>query len=215
MKTSASNTMSKMALAIFAVAALLVSLPAKGDIILSVESVTGAPGSTGMFDVLLQNTGTVSQNIAAFNFVLTTSNPDITFTDVTTDTTTATYIFPSSFFGPDILTPPAGGQTIEAGDLDATFNGTDVAAGATYGLGSVSYSIAPGATNNEIAAIDFSAYPDTSLSDSNFSNVDFTAESGTITVQTASTVPEPATALPLAATLLIGAAFLRKRRIAV
>ena len=97
MKTSASNTMSKMALAIFAVAALLVSLPAKGDIILSVESVTGAPGSTGMFDVLLQNTGTVSQNIAAFNFVLTTSNPDITFTDVTTDTTTATYIFPSSF----------------------------------------------------------------------------------------------------------------------
>ena len=207
--------MSKMALAIFAVAALLVSLPAKGDIILSVESVTGAPGSTGMFDVLLQNTGTVSQNIAAFNFVLTTSNPDITFTDVTTDTTTATYIFPSSFFGPDILTPPAGGQTIEAGDLDATFNGTDVAAGATYGLGSVSYSIAPGATNNEIAAIDFSAYPDTSLSDSNFSNVDFTAESGTITVQTASTVPEPATALPLAATLLIGAAFLRKRRIAV
>lgn len=207
--------MSKMALAIFAVAALLVSLPAKGDIILSVESVTGAPGSTGMFDVLLQNTGTVSQNIAAFNFVLTTSNPDITFTDVTTDTTTATYIFPSSFFGPDILTPPAGGQTIEAGDLDATFNGTDVAAGATYGLGSVSYSIAPGATNNEIAAIDFSAYPDTSLSDSNFSDVDFTAESGTITVQTASTVPEPATALPLAATLLIGAAFLRKRRIAV
>ncbi|MGB6944766.1 MAG: PEP-CTERM sorting domain-containing protein, partial [Bryobacteraceae bacterium] len=125
------------------------------------------------------------------------------------------YIFPSSFFGPDILTPPAGGQTIEAGDLDATFNGTDVAAGATYGLGSVSYSIAPGATNNEIAAIDFSAYPDTSLSDSNFNNIDFTAESGTITVQTASTVPEPATALPLAAALLIGAAFLRKRRIAL
>lgn len=215
MKTTLSNAMSKMALAIFAVAALLVSLPAKGDIILSLESVTGAPGSTGMFDVLLQNTGTVSQNIAAFNFVLTTSDPDITFTDVTTDTTTATYIFPSSFFGPDILTPPAGGQTIEAGDLDATFNGTDVAAGATYGLGSVSYSIAPGATNNEIAAIDFSAYPDTSLSDSNFNNIDFTAESGTITVQTASTVPEPATALPLAAALLIGAAFLRKRRIAL
>jgi len=205
--------MSKMALAVIAVAVLLVSVPAKGDgIVLSIESVSGAPGSTGTFDVLLENTGGGTQNIAAFNFVLTTTNTDITFNDVTTDTTTATYIFPSSFFGPDILTPPAGGQSVEAGDVDATFNGTDVADGATYGLGSVSYSIAPGAVNGETAEIDFSAYPDTSFSDSLGSNVPFTTESGTITVQTSSTVPEPATGLPLAAALLIGAFFAHKRR---
>ena len=38
--------------------ALLLSVPAKGDIVLSLESRYGAPGSTGnIFDVLLTNTG--------------------------------------------------------------------------------------------------------------------------------------------------------------
>jgi len=191
-----------------------VSIPAKGDgIVLSIESVTGAPGSTGTFDVLLENTGGGSQNIAAFNFVLTTTNTDIVFNDVTTSTTTATYIFSSSFFGPDIVTPPTGGQTIEAGDVDATLLGTDVADGAIYGLGSVSYSIAPGAVNDETAEIDFAAYPDTSLSDSGGNNVPFTTESGTITVQTSSsTVPEPSTALPLAVMAVLGVLVIRRRR---
>jgi hypothetical protein len=199
------------ALAALAIACLFVSTPAKADIVLSIEDVIGAPGSSGTFDVLLTNTGLSSQNIAAFNFELTTADTNISFTDVTTDTTTATYIFPDSFFGPDITTI-ASGQTVEAGDVDATFNGTDVAPGATYGLGSVSYSIAGGATNGEIAEIDFSPYPQTSLSDSDFNNVDFTAQSGTITVQTAtSTVPEPGTAFPLAAAMLLAAFLIRRR----
>ncbi len=200
-----------MAPAVFAVAVLLISLPAKGDIILSIESVTGAPGSSGVFDVLLTNTGPSDQNIAAFNFELTSANTDITFTDVTTGTTTATYIFPTSGTGPDIVTF-ASGQTVEAGDFDGAFNGTDVASGATFGLGSVSFSIDPGATNGETAEIDISAFPASSLVDSNFSNVDFTTQSGTITVQTSSAVPEPATALPLAGALLIAALFAHKRR---
>jgi len=149
------------------------------------------------------------QNIAAFNFELTTANPDVTFTHVTT-ATAATYIFPASFFGPDITTI-ASGQTVEAGDLDASFNGTDAGAGATYGLGSVSYSIAGGATNGEIAQINFSAYPNTSLADMNSNNVDFTAGSGTITVH-ASAVPEPATAVLLATALVIAAVFASRRR---
>lgn len=202
--------MRKTSLALCAIVLFLFSVPARADIVLSIESVTGAPGSTGTFDVLLTNTGPSSQNIAAFNFELTTANTDITFTDVTTGTTTATYIFPSSFFGPDITTN-ASGQTVEAGDADATFNGTDVGSGATFGLGSVSYSIAGGAINGEIASIDF-VLSNTSLSDANFNTLDFTANSGTITVQAStSPVPEPATALPLAA-LLIGAALFHKRR---
>jgi len=204
---------SKTVPAIVAIAVLLLSVPAKGDIVLSVESVSGAPGSTGDFDVLLTNTGSSAQNIAAFNFELTTPNTDISFTDVTTNTTTATYIFPSSFFGPDITTIAAG-QTVEAGDVDATFDGTDVAPGATYGLGNVSFAIAPGAVNGETAEIDFVAYPSTSLSDSSGNNVDFTAESGTITVQTTSAIPEPSTAFPLAAALLFGVMLIRKRRTA-
>jgi len=200
---------SKRAPAVFAIAVLLLSAPAKGDIALSIESVTGAPGSSGAFDVLLTNTGASSQNIAAFNFELTTANPDITFTDVTT-ATIAAYLFPASLFGPNITTI-ASGQTVEAGDADALFNGTDVGPGATFGLGSVSYSIAGGAPNGEVAQINFSAYPATSLADSSGNNVDFTPGSGTITVQT-SAVPEPrATALLLAA-LVIAAVFARNRR---
>jgi hypothetical protein len=195
--------------AILAIAVLLLSVPARADIVLSIEDVTGAPGSTGAFDVLLTNTGPSSQNIAATNFELTTGDANITFNDVTTNTTTAPYIFPSSFFGPDIITFTTG-QTIEAGDVDATFVGTDVAAGATYGIGSVSYSIDPGAVSGEVAEVDFVAYPQTSLSDSGGNNVPFTAESGTITVQT-STIPEPSAALPLVGAVLLGVSLIRRR----
>ena len=97
MKTTG-GLISKTALSVLTGAALLLSVPAKGSSILSIESVNGAPGSTGTFDVLLTNTGISSQNIAAFNFELTTSDTNIVFTGVSTSTTTATYIFPSSFF---------------------------------------------------------------------------------------------------------------------
>jgi hypothetical protein len=200
----------KTALAVFAIATLLFSVPARADIVLSVESVTGAPGSTGTFDVLLTNTGTLSQNIAGFDFELTTVDTNIAFTDVTTTTTTAAYIFPSSLFGPDIATL-TGGQTVDASDLDATGNGTDVAPGATLGLGNVSFSISPGALNGDIAEIDFTAYPATSLSDNVPNNVSFAPESGFITVQT-STVPEPSATLPLAGSMLLGAWLIRRRR---
>ena len=195
--------------AVLTIAVLLLSVPARADIVLSIEDVTGAPGSTGTFDVLLTNTGLTSQNIAAFNFELNTTDTNITFTDVTTDTTTATYIFPSSFFGPDITTF-ATDQSVEAGDIDATFAGTDVAAGATYGIGNVSYAIDPSAPDGDVAEIDFAAYPQSSLSDSDFNDVPFTPVSGTISVQT-STVPEPSAALPLAGALLLAERLIRRR----
>lgn len=182
--------------------------------ILSLESVTGAPGSSGDFDVLLTNTGSSAQNIAGFAFELSTTDSNITFTDVTTSTT-APYIFPGdSLFGPDIITS-APGLIVDASDFSASGNGTDVGAGQTYGLGNVSFSIDPGAVSGDIATIDFDAYPLTSLSDSFGSNVDFTTASGTITVQTSSAVPEPSTALPLCAAMLAGAWLIRRgRRIA-
>jgi hypothetical protein len=208
MKTTG-GLISKTALSILTLAALLIPVPAKASSILSIESVSGAPGSTGTFDVLLTNTGPSSQNIAVFNFELTTSDTNITFSGVFTSTTTATYIFPSSFFGPNITTF-ATGQSVEASDVDATFIGTNIGSGATYGLGNVSYSISPGALNGEIAEIDFVAFPGTSLADSGANNVGFTAESGSITAESSS-VPEPSTTVPFAGALLLGAWLIRRR----
>lgn len=193
----------------------LVSLagPARADIILSIESVTGAPGSSGTFDVLLTNTGPASQNIDAFFLELSTSDTNITFTGVTTSTTTQPYIFAGdSLFGPIIATSGPG-QVVDASDVSAS-SGNDVGLGQEFGIGSVAYSIDPGATNGEIATINFDAFPLTSLSDSLGNNVDFTAQSGTITVQSTSTVPEPSTALPLVSALLFGAFLIRRRRAA-
>ncbi len=201
---------SKTALSILIGGSLLLSVPVKGSSILSIESVSGAPGSTGTFDVLLTNSGGSPQNIAVFNFELTTSDTNITFSGVSTSTTTATYIFPSSFFGPDITTF-ATGQSVEAGDVDATLIGTNIGPGATFGLGNVSYSIAPGAGNGEIAEIDFAAFPGTSLADSGANNVGFSAESGTITAESSS-VPE-STTVPLAGALLAGAWLIRRRAV--
>jgi hypothetical protein len=94
--------------------------------------------------------------------------------------------------------------------VDATFLGTNIASGATYGLGNVSFSINSGALNGEIAQIDFVAFPSTSLADSGGNNVPFTAESGAITLES-STVPEPSTTVPLGGALLVGAWLIRRR----
>jgi hypothetical protein len=211
MRTMASSFIDRRVLALLTLAVLSLGVPARADIILSVESVTGAPGSSGVFDVLLENTGPSTQNIAGFGFELSTTDTNITFTDVTINTS-APYIFAGdSLFGPDIITS-APGQTVDASDFSASTNGTDVGAGGIFALGSVAYTIDPAVLNGEIATIDFTASPFTSLSDSGGNNVDFTATPGTITVLTTSPVPEPSTALPLAAAMLFAVWLIRRRR---
>jgi len=181
----------KTVLAISWAALLFWGLPARADVVLSIEPSAAAPGSSGSFDVLLTNTGATAVNIDGFNFQLSTPNPNVTFTDVTTATTVAPYIFPDSLFGPDITTI-ATGQTVEAGDVDASGNGTEVTAGATYSLGDVSYDIASAAMVGDTAIVSFEPYPSTSLADMNSNNVSFTAVPGTITVALGITpTPEP------------------------
>src|SRR5450631_1810049 len=104
MKTTSSRFIDHTLLSVLVLALLSLAAPARADIILSVQSVAGAPGSSGNFDVLLTNTGPSIQNIAGFAFELSTADTNITFTDVTTSTTTASYIFAGdSLFGPDII----------------------------------------------------------------------------------------------------------------
>lgn len=190
---------------------------ASASIVLSTEPVTATPGSSGSFDVLLTNEGPDAQNIAGFNFSITTGDANITFTDVTTATTTAPYIFSTSLFGPDIVTTTSG-QNVVAGDLDGSASGagTDVAAGQTFGLGLVSFTVDGAATPSEVATLTFDPYPATSLSDSDANNVDFTTQDGSITiVSNVIATPEPGQFLPVALGLAALLAFrLRKRQAA-
>src|SRR4051812_3513473 len=86
--------------------ALLAPRDAEGGLIISVQSVTANAGSFGnALDVTLTNTGPPVSTIGAFSFEISTGNPNITFTDATTGTTQATYIFSGfSLFGPSIST---------------------------------------------------------------------------------------------------------------
>lgn len=195
-------------------ACLVGGRPASAAVVLSIEPSTAAPGASGSFDVLLTNTGATAVNIAGFNFTLSTPNTNVTFTDVTTATTPAAYIFPDSLFGPDITTT-ASAQTVEAGDLDASGNGTSVLAGQTYSLGDVFYDVATTAAVGSIASVSFEPYPDTSLSDMNSNNVGFTDTPGTIAIEPSiAPSPEPSFAWPTAilAAAIAGASW-RKRRV--
>src|ERR1700689_4926801 len=89
-------------------AALLLPAPARGSLVFSVPSVTANAGDVGdSFDVLLTYSGSPI-SVGGFAFEITTTDPDITFTDATTATATA-YIFSgTSLFGPDIVTSSPG-----------------------------------------------------------------------------------------------------------
>jgi len=203
-------------IAMLAAGLLLCAAPARADISLSIQPVSAGVGASGSFDVLLTNTGVSPVNIAGTAFELSTTNTDITFTDVTIGTVTEPYIFTTSEFGPDILLGvTGGGQVVSAADLDGSLGapGTSVAAGAMYGIGLVSFSVAPGAVGGETAVVNFDAYPATSFSDSAGDNISFTPNSGTIDI---TETPEPGFAWPVGAVgvALAAVAALRRKRAA-
>jgi len=206
----------KTFMAILAAGLLLCAAPARADISLSIQPVSAGVGASGSFDVLLTNTGVSPVNIAGTAFELSTTNTDITFTDVTINTVTEPYIFATSDFGPDILLGvTGGGQVVSAIDLDGSLGapGTSVAAGATYGIGLVSFNVALTAVDGETATLNFDAYPATSFSDSGGGNIPFTPNSGTIDV---TDVPEPGFGWPAGAVgvALAAVAALRRKRAA-
>jgi hypothetical protein len=181
---------------------LLGVLPAQAasvGLTVSVGSANALQGSSGNFlDIILTNNSASVANIAGFNFELTIVNPNITFTGATTSTA-LTYVFNGdSLFGPNIQSGGSG-QNIQAGDLSAGGTGKNVAAGASAGLGRVFFSVAAGAAGGPFTVTP-TAFPTTNLSDSLGGNLPFASTSGTITIQTNTAVPEPAS-LPL---LLLG-----------
>lgn len=170
---------------------LLAPVPASAALIVSFGSSIAAAGSNQFVDVLLHNTGS-AVTVDVFSFDFSTSSPYITFTEATTSTTTAPYIFAgNSLFGPIVsTTPPPNGQTVIASDL-AVCCGTVVGPNSTFALGEVEFQTAAGApSGSAILVLNASG---TSLSDSSGNLIPITTlTNGSITV-TASAVPEPST----------------------
>ncbi len=172
---------------LLAVAFVVCSVPARADLILSVESVAAAQGSTGnAFDVLLSDIGSPGVAVASFNFEIATSDPDITFTGVFISTATAAYIFAgNSAFGPEIDSQTS--PSVIASDLDAGGSAT-LNSGDVVGLGRVFFNVSPTATSGPFAVSFTGGTAGNNLSDANGGNVPInTFTSGTITI----TTPEP------------------------
>ncbi len=176
------------AVALLAVA-LFPAVPAHASIIIAVDSVLAAAGSTGKtLEVTLQNTGPSDITVAGFAFEISTADLDITFTG-TDISTTDPYVFAGdSLLGPNINTLGSG-QTMDGFDL--AFSGGDVvAAGSTVGLGRVFFDVAPGAVLGSSAVVTVQPFPGTNLSDSSGANIPIDQlTDGQINI----TTPEPAT----------------------
>jgi hypothetical protein len=211
------DTLARCAVRLLATGMLLLfaAVPAQADLILNVQSVTAAAGSTNnALDVTLTNNGPSAVTIGGASFGLMVSSTNITFTSATTGTTLAPYIFDGqSAFGPTISTTPPG-QTLEASDVFAVFgSGTTVGAGMTVGLGRVLFNVAPGTAPGPYP-VTVQPFAFTGLIDpSGLNNIPITTlNGGNITVIGATApVPEPSTLL-LAGLGWPAAWLLRRRR---
>jgi len=193
---------------ILPVVGLLISVPAEASLIITVGNVfSNSPSSSNTLEIDLTNTGPAPVLVGGFSFGIEVTDPHITFTSATI-ATALPYIFAgNSLFGPTIST--LVGQTLEASDLWSGAGGATIAAGATVGLGDVSFDVSardlPG-----LVIVMLSSFPFTSLSDPAGGNINVdTLAAGSITIET-SAVPEPS-ALMLALFGLAALASIRKR----
>jgi hypothetical protein len=188
-------------LALAAVGLIGIAALGKASVILNVQSVSDAAGSTGdTLEVTLTNTGTAI-TVGGFSFGLSVGTSNLSFTAVTTGTTTATYIFNGqSLFGPDISVQPPNlpGQSLKAEDL-AEVSATVVGSGATVGLGHITFNLAAATPAGGIP-LNFIALDD-SLADQLGSPIAFSTGTGTVTVTGSASIPEPATFVLVGAAL--------------
>jgi hypothetical protein len=184
-------------------------MPARANLIMSVIHSSASPGGTGSFDVVLIDAdapGSATHPVNAFSVELTVPGTSgIKFTAADVNTTAAPYIFGT------LQTPPFTFDTfpttdVTVADFDPPGASTPIGPGQEFGLGHLSYSVAPG-TPLGLVAVSFVA-AGTSLTDPNGNPIAFSASTdGSISV-----VPEPSA---LVLTAIGGAALLgclRRRR---
>lgn len=175
---------------------------ASGTFTIVPVTVNPAPGQTGTAEILLTNTGSASILVAAFGWIISTADPDVTFTAADTSTTLAPYIFAGdslddlNAFTLNSNSLPA--SLINASDL--TNDNTDITLnpGDTFSLGEFFYHVSATAFPGPFS-IDFSNPIGDSLSDSQGNTVASSLGSS-LTLQIVT--PEPAAFAPL---LLIAA----------
>ena len=175
-------------------------LPARGGIVVSVQSVSASAGTSGnTLEVDVTNTG-APVDIASFSFEISVApGSGVSFTGADINTST-TYIFAgNSAFGPNIDT--LTGTTLDASDI-AVSGSTTLGTGATLALGRALFSVAFSAPLGA-AAVSFTGFPATSLSAMDLSDIPIdTLSNGTITITPATAVPEPATLVTASLALL-------------
>jgi hypothetical protein len=179
---------------------LLYSVPARADLIVSIESpINVNAGTAGNgFDVLLTNSGPSAVSIAGFTFELSVPGTDILLSDATTATVVDPYIFSGhSLFGPNIEVTNTG-QDLSASDLDDTFANITLGMGATVGLGHILFDVSAGAPTESVP-VKLVAFPATSLADDQTANVQIdTLSNGQINITgTVGNVPESSSLLLL------------------
>lgn len=206
------------ALTLLALALLgLSAAPARASLDLTITNSTTSPGGVGSFEVVLSSSGGTF-DVSAFSFQLqVASNSGVLFTSVTTNTTTAPYIFGT------LQTPPFSFNTFPNTDFIASDSSqTDpffasVTPQSSFGLGRVTYSVAPGTAFGPVTVSivgTTGANRTTEVLDIDGNPFPITTTNGTIAV--AGAVPEPASALLVVAGLgsVAGYAARRKRRAA-
>lgn len=188
----------------------LAPAPARASLILSVQSVTVAAGSSNdAFDVLLTNTGS-SVVIGGTSFQVTTTSPGIVFTSAITSPVTTSYVFVGhSLFGPTISVD--SGQALDASDeYNLLGSGATVGAHTTVSLGRVFFNVSSATPTGSLAVTLTPAA--TLLTDaagrSLASSTTINNPAGTILI-TPTAVPEPSS---LALCSIAGAAGLGYRR---
>jgi hypothetical protein len=181
-----------------AVALAVTAMPATGGVIFEIGSVFASPGSAGMIEVDVQNTGGSSVVVGGFNFEIS-GDSDIDFT-AAGFATFAPYIFAGDSFDQANSAPlnTSTGSSLSASDLSNSGNGDTLGAGQTAGLALVTFIVSPTAAPGPVT-VSFSTDPaDTSLLDPNGDAITIdTFASGTIDV-----IPEPSTAAMLLAALM-------------
>jgi hypothetical protein len=160
-------------------------------------SFQAAQGSSGSFDLLLDDAAVASLHLAGESVRLGVGGSGVQFTDTTAATTVEPYLFPDSFDVDNGFTLDASGvpypktdvTTSDLSNIPASF--IVMNPGASLGVVHVSYTIDPDATLGRHALTFEDLGGGTSTSDENGVAVPFSVGNGTLTITAA--VPEPAT----------------------